>query len=110
MQVETKQYDTVLNNDIREVHVHIQNELTAISQSREGDCQDKAIINLKPDAGKHRTSSLQIRYSETGLTGTGTYLQLSIPTGTQRAVVRTLANDLVMLKTFFLQFYKAVGL
>jgi hypothetical protein len=51
--METKQHGTVLNNDIREVHVRIKNELTAIGQSRERDCQDKAIINLKPDAGKH---------------------------------------------------------
>ncbi len=37
MQVETKQYDTVLNNDIREVHVHIKNGLTANGEPREGD-------------------------------------------------------------------------
>ncbi len=53
--MEIKQYGTgtVLNNDVREVHVHIKNGLTASGQPREGDCYDKAIINLKPDAGKH---------------------------------------------------------
>jgi hypothetical protein len=53
--VEIKQYGTVTvpKNDKREVHVHIKNELTASGQPREGDCQDKAIINLKPVAGMH---------------------------------------------------------
>jgi hypothetical protein len=69
--METKQQGTVLNNDIREMHAHIKNGLTARGQTREGDCQDKAIINLKPDNGKHFVITDPI--CETGLTGIYNY-------------------------------------